>query len=147
MPKGGELTIEVENCPVEVAGQLGSHVVISVIDKGTGMPAHVRERVFEPFFTTKDAGKGTGLGLSMVYGFVTQSGGHVEIDSAPGNGTTIRLRLPRVTGEVAVVPRTEPTDTLPFGDGRTVLVVEDDSAVRTVAVSTLKSLGFAVTQA
>ena len=149
MPKGGDLVIEIENCPTDVTGRLGSHVVISVIDNGTGMPPEVRERVFEPFFTTKDTGKGTGLGLSMVYGFVTQSGGHIDIDTAPGQGTTIRLRIPNVAGEAVTIRRAhgETEDTLPFGEGRRVLVVEDDPAVRTVAVSTLKSLGFGVAQA
>jgi PAS domain S-box-containing protein len=148
MPKGGDLLITVENCLAEAVGPLGSHVVISVIDEGTGMPREVRERVFEPFFTTKDAGKGTGLGLSMVYGFVTQSGGHIEIDSVPGEGTTIRLRLPRAVGEATTIRRSgETDDTHPFGAGRAVLVVEDDLAVRNVAVSTLKSLGFGVSQA
>ncbi|MGO4571258.1 response regulator [Microvirga sp. 2TAF3] len=148
MPNGGDLDIEIENCSLEVAGQLGDHVVISVTDKGTGMPAHVLERVFEPFFTTKETGKGTGLGLSMVYGFVKQSGGHIEIDSEPGEGTSIRLILPRVNEEInAPQPDDETVDTLPFGDGQAALVVEDDSAVRAVAVSTLRSLGFEVAEA
>jgi CheY-like chemotaxis protein len=104
--------------------------------------------VFEPFFTTKESGKGTGLGLSMVYGFVQQSDGHVEIDSALDEGTTIRIFLPRVQGEAATSPAdTRVEITQPFGQGQSVLVVEDDPAVRQVAVSTLRSLGFKVKEA
>jgi CheY-like chemotaxis protein len=112
------------------------------------MPPQVLERVFEPFFTTKESGKGTGLGLSMVYGFVQQSGGHVEVASAPGEGTTIRIYLPRAEGAFAQAParkHNEPTQ--PFGEGQVALVVEDDAAVRQVAVSTLQSLGFEVQEA
>ena len=131
------------------APRRGDYVVISVSDTGTGMPPEVLERVFEPFFTTKESGKGTGLGLSMVYGFVQQSRGHVEVDSAAAitarrsgsscRGPTERRRssCPRSKSEVA----------RPFGEGQTVLVVEDDPAVRQVAVSTLRSLGFEVTEA
>jgi CheY-like chemotaxis protein len=104
--------------------------------------------VFEPFFTTKESGKGTGLGLSMVYGFVQQSRGEVELESAPDAGTTIRIHLPRAAGSTAAAPvETQVEETAPFGDGQTVLVVEDDPAVRQVAVSTLKSLGFEVQEA
>jgi CheY-like chemotaxis protein len=107
----------------------------------------VLERVFEPFFTTKETGKGTGLGLSMVYGFVQQSGGYVEVDSAPDKGTKIRLFLPRAHGEVTAAElHFETADTIPIGQGEAVLVVEDNSDVRQVAVSTLKSLGFTVTE-
>jgi CheY-like chemotaxis protein len=104
--------------------------------------------VFEPFFTTKESGKGTGLGLSMVYGFVQQSSGHVELDSTPNEGTTIRIFLPRTEGEALDVSSDNASQAMrPFGKGETVLVVEDDPAVRQVAVSTLQSLGFQVREA
>ena len=101
MPKGGKLTIATHNQqfdewdakrPINVP--VGNYVVVSVTDTGTGMTPEILEHVFEPFFTTKDVGEGSGLGLSMVYGFVQQSGGQVTIDSAPGEGTTIRLYFP-----------------------------------------------------
>lgn len=111
------------------------------------MPPEVLERVFEPFFTTKESGKGTGLGLSMVYGFVQQSHGHVEIDSAPNQGTTIRIFLPRAHGAAEVSCEQQMTFAKPFGAGQTVLVVEDNPAVRQVAISTLHSLGFDVIEA
>ncbi|GEO15400.1 response regulator [Microvirga aerophila] len=147
MPTGGELKIELENRVAENLANPGEYVVISVADTGTGMPSHVLERVFEPFFTTKEAGKGTGLGLSMVYGFVQQSGGHIEVDSLPEKGTTIRLFLPRAHGEVAAsADGLRSMDMPQFGQGEAVLVVEDNHEVRQVAVSTLKALGFTVTE-
>jgi signal transduction histidine kinase len=153
MPNGGKLTIDVRNYRpgdtdlVQPSGIVGDSVVISVIDSGTGMPPDVLQRVFEPFFTTKESGKGTGLGLSMVYGFVQQSGGDVQVESAPGKGTTIRLFLPR--SESAAVTRVADDEgALPvLGQGETILVVEDDANVRQVTVSTLESLGFSVRQA
>jgi PAS domain S-box-containing protein len=150
MPDGGDLTIEIENRSVaeDVGLAAGDYVVITVSDTGTGMPPEVMERVFEPFFTTKESGKGTGLGLSMVYGFVQQSNGHVEVDSEPDEGTTIRIFLPRTNGEAAgAMTESESPAMQPFGKGQTVLVVEDDPAVRQVAVSTLRSLGFQVREA
>jgi signal transduction histidine kinase len=153
MPNGGKLAIDVRNhrpgeTDMAQPGVEGDCVAISVIDNGTGMPPEVLERVFEPFFTTKESGKGTGLGLSMVYGFVQQSGGDVHIESAAGEGTTIRLFLPR--SEVASVERRGAEgDAAPLvlGQGETVLVVEDDGNVRQVTVSTLQSLGFNVMEA
>jgi signal transduction histidine kinase len=152
MPEGGRLTIEVRNRPLQDQNSQpeaidGDCVVISVIDTGVGIPPEVIDRVFEPFFTTKESGKGTGLGLSMVYGFIQQSGGHVEIDSAPGEGTTIRIFLPRSeaekTGKTAKGEEATPI----LGNGETVLVVEDDASVRQVTVSTLEALGFSVMEA
>jgi CheY-like chemotaxis protein len=155
MPDGGRLTIQVRNAGCDEAASarpeatLADCVVISVIDTGVGMPPDVVQRVFEPFFTTKESGKGTGLGLSMVYGFVQQSGGHTEIDSTPGAGTTIRMFLPR--SEVAEAAGSTGADVdgpLPvLGRGETVLVVEDDANVRQVTVSTLETLGFSVKEA
>jgi CheY-like chemotaxis protein len=121
--------------------------MITVSDTGTGMSPEVLQRVFEPFFTTKESGKGTGLGLSMVYGFVQQSHGHVEVDSVPNKGTTIRVFLPRAEGVAEQPVDTQTAVTSPFGAGQTVLVVEDDPAVRQVANSTLRSLGFEVMEA
>jgi PAS domain S-box-containing protein len=149
MPDGGDLTIAVKNQVMEegAAVAAGEYVMIALSDTGTGMPPEVVQRVFEPFFTTKESGKGTGLGLSMVYGFVQQSHGHVEIDSVPSAGTTVRMFLPRA--ERAAEPSAEPQDTASssLGAGQTVLVVEDDPVVRQVAVSTLHSLGFNVMEA
>ncbi|RDI62540.1 response regulator [Microvirga subterranea] len=147
MPNGGELKIHLENRTVDGPVQTGDYVVISVADTGIGMPPHVLERVFEPFFTTKESGKGTGLGLSMVYGFVQQSNGQIEVDSTPNEGTTIRLFFPRSQNEVTTGRSDiQPDDMEAFGKGEAVLVVEDNSDVRQVAVSTLKSLGFTVTE-
>jgi PAS domain S-box-containing protein len=150
MPEGGDLTIELANRRIEEGGRVpaGEYVMISVTDTGIGMSPQVLERVFEPFFTTKESGKGTGLGLSMVYGFVQQSKGEVEVESVPDEGTTIRIYLPHARGAALdFEPDARPEATQPFGEGRTVLVVEDDPAVRQVAVSTLKSLGFDVQEA
>jgi CheY-like chemotaxis protein len=106
----------------------------------------VLARVFEPFFTTKESGKGTGLGLSMVYGFVRQSGGHVEIDSAPERGTTIRILMPRAKERGSPI-RPATVISPARGHGETILVVEDDPKVRQVTVSALRSLGFQVREA
>jgi len=148
MPDGGDLSISVSTERLEdKVQQAGDFVVITVRDTGIGMPPEVLQRVFEPFFTTKESGKGTGLGLSMVYGFVQQSHGHVEIDSAPNEGTTIRIFLPRAHGTAESLNDKQPLDAKPFGAGQTVLVVEDNPAVRQVAISTLNSLGFEVIEA
>ena len=150
MPEGGTLTIEMANRNLEEGQPLaGDCVVISVIDTGTGMAPSILERVFEPFFTTKESGKGTGLGLSMVYGFVQQSNGTVDIASVLDEGTTIRLYLPRAEGvEKPASPARDGAAKTPIkGQGETILVVEDDPKVRQVAVSTLKSLGFRVREA
>jgi CheY-like chemotaxis protein len=150
MPEGGDLTIELANRQIEEGGRIpsGEYVMIAVTDTGIGMTPQVLERVFEPFFTTKESGKGTGLGLSMVYGFVQQSKGEVEVDSVPDEGTTIRIYLPHAKGAALDLQPDERSETTqPFGEGRTVLVVEDDPAVRQVAVSTLRSLGFNVQEA
>lgn len=149
MPEGGDLSISVATQALDEskADHPGDYVVISVSDTGIGMSLEVLQRVFEPFFTTKESGKGTGLGLSMVYGFVQQSHGNVEIDSAPNQGTTIRILLPRANGTAEKIDEKQTVFAKPFGEGQTVLVAEDNSAVRQVAISTLRSLGFDVVEA
>ncbi len=155
MPGGGHLTIETQNTYVDqrYAGTEpgitpGQYVLIAVTDTGTGMPAEVIAKAFDPFFTTKEVGKGTGLGLSQVYGFVKQSGGHVRIYSEVGQGTTIKLYLPRQPGDdtQAEAPQTE--DALPGGEGREIiLVVDDEAIVRQFSVDALTDLGYRVLEA
>jgi PAS domain S-box-containing protein len=154
MPHGGKLTIETMNAQVEreAAGGRepvapGPYVALTVSDIGSGMDADTLARAFEPFFTTKEVGKGTGLGLSMVYGFVRQSGGHVQIHSAEGQGTSVRICLPRLAGEAAAAEeRAEPA--APEGaQGETILVCEDDDDVRAYTVEMLRELGYRVLEA
>ncbi|MGG5890460.1 ATP-binding protein [Falsiroseomonas sp. HC035] len=155
MTAGGKLTIETANVHLDeayVAGREdlapGQYVAICVTDTGTGMSAEVISRAFEPFFTTKPVGQGTGLGLSQVYGFARQSGGHAAIYSEPGQGSTVKLYLPRLRdAEAAVLPR--PTEvSRPAPDvahsGGAVLVVEDESMVRDFAVTALEEAGYRV---
>jgi CheY-like chemotaxis protein len=121
-------------------------IVIRVIDNGIGIPREHLERVFDPFFTTKEVGKGTGLGLSMVFGFVKQSGGHIKIYSEEGHGTTVRIYLPRSTGEgesASGLLSSGPVE----GGSETVLVVEDDTLVRKYVVAQVASLGYATLEA
>ena len=153
MPDGGKLTIETANARLDddyAAAQAevrpGQYVMLAVTDTGSGMPPEVREHVFEPFFTTKAVGAGSGLGLSMVYGFVKQSGGYVTIYSEEGEGTTIKLYLPRSTETEAVERKSVPGE-VPVARGETVLVVEDDPDVRTLAVALLSSLGYQILEA
>jgi PAS domain S-box-containing protein len=156
MPRGGLLTIEITRRKLDQDyAQLhplvrpGDYVLLSVTDTGEGMPPDVRQRAFEPFFTTKGVGVGTGLGLSMVYGFVKQSGGHVQLYSEPGEGTSVQLYLPAVTARPAQEEAPEAADSasgLP-GGSETILVVEDDARVRRVAVARLKDAGYRVIEA
>ena len=120
----------------------GQYVLLAVSDTGSGMPPEVVRQAFEPFFSTKPDGKGSGLGLSMVHGFVKQSGGHVKIYSEPGQGTVVRLYLPRAhQGEDQPVS----LETTPIAGGReTVLVVEDDDSVRATVVEMLNDLGYQI---
>jgi len=153
MPEGGKLTIEASNSYLDDAycrrnGDVrpGQYVQIAVTDTGSGMSKDIVERAFEPFFTTKQSGQGTGLGLSQVYGFVKQSGGHVKIYSEVGEGTTIKIYLPRSAGKSAAAEevKREPSR------GRSsecVLVVEDDADVRGYVVETLETLGYDVLEA
>ena len=152
MPDGGKLTIEAGNAMLddEYARvhddvQPGQYVMVGVTDTGSGIAPELMERVFEPFFSTKPEGKGTGLGLSMVYGFVKQSGGHVKIYSEVGQGTTIKIYLPRVhQAEDALADETAAPVR---GGSETILVVEDDDEVRETAVGLLTDLGYRVLKA
>ena len=155
MPEGGRLTIETVNSHVDEAytarhAELipGQYVVLSMSDSGVGMDAATLARAFEPFFTTKPVGKGTGLGLSQVYGFVKQSGGHVNIYSEPMQGTTIRIYLPRFTGQRDDQAPTVWEEHPPEGSTQeTILVIEDDDDVRTYTVEVLRELGYRVIEA
>jgi CheY-like chemotaxis protein/anti-sigma regulatory factor (Ser/Thr protein kinase) len=146
MPDGGRITIEMRNVAGgEVgmpAGLDGDAVLIRVADTGFGMTPEVRDRVFEPFFTTKEMGRGTGLGLSMTYGFVKQSGGEIEIRSAPAQGTTVSLFLPRIRNDTDSLLTADTPQGAPEGNGEIILVVEDDEEVRNVVLSTLQMLGY-----
>ncbi|GEL42827.1 MULTISPECIES: CHASE3 domain-containing protein [Methylobacteriaceae] len=154
MPGGGRLTIELGNKVLDEAYARdhaevtpGDYAMVAVSDTGHGMTPDVVARVFEPFFTTKPDGKGTGLGLAMVFGFVKQSGGHVKIYSEPGQGTTVKIYLPRAlkAAAIAATRSSDPID-LPRGSA-TVLVVEDEAAVREVACAILSDLGYRVLEA
>jgi CheY-like chemotaxis protein len=152
MPRGGVLTITSENARLTAdesgdthGAKPGEYAVISVTDTGAGMPADVVERIFEPFFTTKGFGKGSGLGLSMVYGFVSQSGGHVTVDSKVGCGTTIKLFLPKADPEdlEKVVPTIREQRT----NAEVIMVVEPNNRLRQTAVKVLRKQGYKVTEA
>ncbi len=151
MPGSGKLTIETANASVDAdyaeAHEMtpGQYVMIAVSDTGHGMPPEVLERVFDPFYTTKAAGKGSGLGLSMVYGFVRQSNGMVKIYSEVGEGSTVRLYLPRAEGGGNMSERRRQLfDGVPRGSER-ILLLEDDALVRRYVITSLESLGYAVT--
>jgi signal transduction histidine kinase len=155
MPGGGTLRIVTENIrvsdeePAPAEGLApGDYVAVTVTDSGTGMAPDVAAKAVEPFFTTKEVGRGTGLGLSQVYGFVTQSGGHIEIDSALGAGTSVRLYLPRHAGAAAAEGKAPAERTAPRGlPGEVALVVEDEDQVRRTTVEALVELGYGVREA
>lgn len=156
MEGNGRLTIETLNTHLDDAYvaqhqgvAAGQYVAIAISDNGPGMPSDVIERAFEPFFTTKGVGKGTGLGLAQVYGFVRQSGGHVKIYSEPGQGTSVKVYLPRyygaaVAGEEAA---TAPTELPRARPGELILVVEDEEQVRRMSLDALGELGYEVLEA
>jgi CheY-like chemotaxis protein len=154
MPKGGRLIIETGYADIDAdyveahaEASPGRYVTLAVTDTGVGMPPEVRRRAFDPFFTTKGPAAGTGLGLSMVYGFAKQSGGHVQLYSEVGLGTTVRMYLPAREAEAAETERRKPVSSAPLRAGETILVVEDDPRVRRVSVRRLKELGYAVIEA
>jgi PAS domain S-box-containing protein len=156
MPDGGILTIETANMSIasgewndgeesDIAS--GDYAVISVSDNGSGMPPHVATRVFEPFFTTKALGEGSGLGLSMIYGFAKQSGGSVKIYSEAGEGTTVRLYLPRYRARDGAVPQVVALHPIPGVANERILLVEDNDGVRRVVARQLEELGYRVVTA
>lgn len=153
MPTGGKLTIETANADLDDSYTAaytdmrpGPYIVVSVTDTGTGMTPEVQARVFEPFFTTKEQGKGTGLGLAMVFGFVKQSGGHVAVYSEAGRGATFKLYLPRVDAVPEVGKLSVQRGTMPRGT-ETVLLVEDEPAVRALGRDVLTMCGYSVLEA
>ena len=155
MPDGGRLTIETENCWIDSRNAMardfeaGPYLKLSVSDTGSGMPPDVVARAFDPFFTTKPLGQGTGLGLSMIYGFAKQSGGQVRIHSQLGAGTTVALYLPRHDGETvdAEAPREDVTAMPRAERGETVLVIDDEPAVRMLVADALSDLGYVSVEA
>src|SRR5262245_56864869 len=153
MPNGGVLAISTRLVHLDAAYARrhagvnpGRHVVFSVRDTGIGMDAATQQRIFEPFFTTKAKGKGTGLGLWTVYGIVRQSGGRIEVRSAPGRGTTIEIILPQASATVPVKAEHAIHSALPRGTD-TVLVVEDEEAVRLIVRRVLQDQGYAILEA
>jgi PAS domain S-box-containing protein len=153
MPDGGKLTIDVYNVRLtdryaasKIEVEPGEYVVVALTDNGTGMSQEVLDHAFEPFFTTKPVGKGTGLGLSSIYGFAKQTGGNLTIYSEEGQGTTIKLYIPRAREALETRPAAV-NDAEPQGTGETVLLVEDDEFLRRAARRTLVSLGYKVREA
>jgi PAS domain S-box-containing protein len=148
MPDGGRLVIRTGIAPATEAetdgavdGPVEERVTIEIVDQGHGIAEDVLPRIFDPFFTTKAAGNGTGLGLAMVHTFVNQAGGTVEVDSEPGRGTCFRIQLP-AHAPAEREPRADEAAVIPEGDGRLVLVVEDDPGVRNFVVACLESFGY-----
>ncbi len=156
MPDGGRLDIRTENVgPAEVERfahkgmPAADYVMIEVEDTGTGMPEEIMEKIFEPFFSTKEVGKGTGLGLSTVYGIIKQTGGYIWPESKVGVGTTFRIFLPRHIQAVEAAPK-KPVEQTPIADltgSATILLVEDEEAVRAFAARALASRGYTVHEA
>jgi PAS domain S-box-containing protein len=150
MPKGGQLTVETENVELDstyardhVTVKPGSYVMLAVSDTGTGMSPETVAHIFEPFYTTKESGHGTGLGLSTVYGIVKQSGGYIWVYSEPGKGTTFKVYLPRVREQVESKPDLVKVPIARKGS-ETILLVEDEEAVRELASMILTAKGYLV---
>jgi signal transduction histidine kinase/ActR/RegA family two-component response regulator len=153
MPQGGRLILETANVELDdeyvrrhIGARPGPHVMLAVSDTGTGIPREIQPHIFEPFFTTKEQGKGTGLGLATVYGIVKQSGGYVEVDSEPDQGTTFRIYLPRLDAAATAVDRS-PRPTAAAGGSETILLVEDEEGVRELARDILRASGYTVLEA
>src|SRR5450759_2051733 len=150
MPNGGQLTLETANVTLDQEYvsrypelKAGDYVMLAITDTGMGMSAEVKARVFEPFFTTKDVGQGTGLGLSTCYGILKQSGGHISVYSEPGRGTTFKIYLPPVEPQTKIPLQRLASPDLPRGT-ETILLVEDDPAMREMAAALLRRLGYTV---
>ena len=153
MLQGGKVTIRTENADLDETYSLqhfhfkpGRYVILSFSDTGCGMDKATLARIFEPFFTTKEPGKGTGLGLSTVYGIVKQNGGYISAYSEPGQGTTFKIYLPQAEGTVQSTPAVRTAEILPRGS-ETILLVEDEEALRTLARNCLESQGYCVLEA
>jgi CheY-like chemotaxis protein len=153
MPNGGRLTIGTAPARIDDGfiashgyGEPGSYACISVSDTGTGMDDMTRARIFEPFFTTKEVGKGTGLGLSIVYGVVKQHNGYITVDSEREKGTTVRIYLPLVS-PAAVPARPDPPATVSGSGRETILLAEDDQAIRDLTKALLERHGYTVIEA
>jgi CheY-like chemotaxis protein len=153
LPRGGRITIATETATVtaveaerDASKRAGAYVVLSVQDNGVGMDEATRARIFEPFFTTKEVNKGTGMGLATVYGIVSQHEGWIEVQTAPGRGSTFRVFLP-ATDQPAENPCDEFFEPAPSEGAHTILVVEDDDAVRSMVIDVLEHHGYRVLQA
>jgi len=149
MPDGGFLIIETGNKHLDEEyfkrnppGKSGDYVMLSVSDSGKGIPSEFKDRVLEPFFTTKESGKGTGLGLSMVYGFVQRSNGHLKIYSEPGDGTTIKVYLPRARMQKQSAKTIAEEELVLPGGHETILIVDDEKGLRDIAAIHLQELGY-----
>src|SRR5207245_1439431 len=152
-PDGGRLTLEPATVDIDrpyarshPAARPGPHVMLAVPDTGTGMDSAIQARIFEPFFTTKGPEKGTGLGLATVWGIVKQCGGHIEVYSEVGLGTTFKIYLPR-TGEAAETGKIQPGRSKTLRGTETILLVEDEEGVRALARMVLQSHGYMVLEA
>jgi len=147
MPGGGELRVETTNAVAAEGApggpEPGRYVMLSVTDTGCGMDEKTRARIFEPFFTTKQKGKGTGLGLATVYGILKQHGGHISVESTPGQGSTFKVYLPRME-ETAPAMAERPRQGRPAPGTETLLLVEDDDSVRSLVSRGLKANGYTV---
>jgi CheY-like chemotaxis protein len=153
MLQGGKLTFETRNVSLDEGYAhdndeviVGDYVMIAVSDTGAGIPATYLDKVFEPFFSTKGVGKGNGLGLSMVFGFVKQSGGHVKLYSEVGQGTSVKLYLPRSAAAQQSAATTAASEEVEGGNEK-ILIVEDDALVRKYVVTQIKSLGYSTLSA
>ena len=153
MPRGGKLTIRATNVSLDQTTRMrnrelevGEYIMLAISDTGVGMTEEVRAHLFEPFFTTKGLGRGTGLGLATCYGIVCQSGGDIRVYSEPNRGTTFKIYLPRVDAAVAPPSRSRDGNVLPRGT-ESILVVEDEAAVRRLAITVLRNQGYQVHEA